>query len=136
MTHEVAEDSLAKIASQAPAPEEVRAPAAPEQATRPDRRRAPRVAVSIGAACRPAERSAEVAWRGSLVNISETGMCLELARKFEPGALLSISLGGKKHRRRSLLARVMWVKRAESGRWFHGCRYDQPLRDGEIQDLA
>jgi hypothetical protein len=92
--------------------------------------------VSIGAACRPFEGSADAAWRGALVNISETGMCVELARKFEPGAVLTISLGGKKHRRRSLLGKVMWVKKAESGRWQLGCHYDQPLRDEEIQDLA
>ena len=125
------EPVIDEVPEPAPAPEP-----APKKATGSDRRRAPRVSVTIGAACRPLERNADAAWRGSLVNISETGMCLELRRKFEPGALLSVSLGGRKHRRRSLLARVMWVKRAESGRWHLGCHYDQPLREGEIEDLT
>ncbi|MCI0682054.1 MAG: protein kinase [Gemmataceae bacterium] len=120
--------------SLAPPPEP--APA-PKKAACGDRRGAPRIAAKIGAACRPLERCTDAAaWRGKLVNISETGLCLELKRRFEVGTVLTISMGGKKHQRRSLLARVMWAKKAVHDRWRLGCHYDQPLSADEVQDLV
>ncbi len=102
----------------------------------PERRRAPRLPTRIGAACRPLERDAAAVWRGVVVNLSDSGLCLELGRKFEPGALLAIRMGGQKLRRQSLLVRVMWVKKRSAQSWQIGCQYDQPLSEQEVKDLA
>jgi serine/threonine protein kinase len=101
-----------------------------------ERRKKPRVATQVGAACRPLERGPTMAWRGSLINLSETGLCLQLNRKFEPGTNLMISMGGEKLRRRSLLARVMWVQRCSERVWRIGCNYDEPLTWQEVCDLS
>jgi serine/threonine protein kinase len=101
-----------------------------------ERRKKPRVTTKVGAVCRPFERDTVLAWRGSLIDLSETGLCLQLNRKFEPGTNLTISLGGKKLRRRSLLARVLWVQRCSERVWRMGCNFDQPLTWQEICDLA
>lgn len=101
-----------------------------------ERRRKSRVATRVGAACRPFEQSTGMAWRGLLCNISETGLCLHLNRKFEPGTHIIISMGGAKLRRRSLLARVMWVRKGSERAWCIGCQYDQPLSRQEVCDLS
>lgn len=86
-------------------------------------------------ACRPLERTPDKTWGGHVVNLSENGLCLELNRRFEPGALLTIMLEGGLHTRRSLVARVIWVKPAAEKTWKMGCQFDQPLCEFEIQEL-
>ena len=87
------------------------------------------------AKCLPVERERGEAWPGKLVNISETGLCLELARRFEPGAVLHISLDCEQLQRQSLLLRVMWVKQLKPGAFQLGCQHDQPLNDCEVAAL-
>ena len=101
-----------------------------------DRRRKTRVPTQVGAACKPFDRSTAMSWRGSLVNISETGLCLQLNRKFEPGTNIMISMGGEKLHLRSLVARVMWVEKCSPRVWRIGCQYDQPLSSQEVCDLS
>jgi serine/threonine protein kinase len=107
-----------------------------KEASGRDRRRKTRVATRVGAACKPFDRSTAMSWRGSLVNISETGLCLQLNRTFEPGTNIMISVGGAKLHRRSLVARVMWVQKCSAGVWHIGCHYDQPLSSQEVCDLS
>jgi serine/threonine protein kinase len=101
-----------------------------------ERRRKTRVATHVGAACRPFDRCSSMVWRGSLVDISETGLCLRLNRKFEPGTNIMISVGGEKLHLRSLVARVMWVEKCSPRAWRIGCQYDQPLSSQEVRDLS
>jgi eukaryotic-like serine/threonine-protein kinase len=86
--------------------------------------------------CHPVERTPVDPWQAQVVNISEGGMCLELCRRFEPGALLTVVLEGKETRRQSLVVQVRWVKQLSLKRWQMGCRHDQPLNDFEVSDLA
>ena len=46
---------------------------------------------------------------GEVVNLSETGLCLEINRRFERGALLTVVLAGDRERRRSLVAKTAVV---------------------------
>jgi hypothetical protein len=70
-----------------------------------------------------------------VLNLSEDGLCLELGRRFEPGALLTVMLESGQHSRRSLVARVIWVKQSTEKHWKMGCQFDQPLCAFEIQEL-
>jgi hypothetical protein len=56
-----------------------------------------------------------MAWRGSLINIAETGLCLQSNRDFEPGTHIMISMRGAKLHRRSMPVRVMWVEKGSDG---------------------
>lgn len=86
-------------------------------------------------ACRAMERPLTEGWKGQVVNISEGGLCLELGRRFEPGAILTVALDAETAERRSVLVRVVWVDKTAKQVWKHGCQYDQPLADFEVHQL-
>jgi len=110
------------------------APNVPE-ADNSNKRGKARFASQRRTACRALQRMPDKTWPGHVLNLSENGLCLELTRRFEPGSLLTIVLEGGQHSRRSLVARVMWVKPAKEKSWKMGCQFDQPLCAFEIQDL-
>jgi serine/threonine protein kinase len=85
--------------------------------------------------CFALARSVGKSWRGRTVNISETGVCLELNRRFEPGAILTFTLGDPGQSRNSLVAQVKWVRQVGPRVWQVGCRFDQHLCDFELNDL-
>jgi serine/threonine protein kinase len=114
-----------------PAPAAVVA-SAPEASGRENRRRV-RFASQRSTACLPLQR--EKPWEAQVVNISETGLCLQINRRFERGALLTLVLEGENTRRRSLVARVMWVKHQGAKLWKMGCQFDQPLCEFEVAEL-
>jgi serine/threonine protein kinase len=86
-------------------------------------------------ACRPLQKAVDDPWVGKVLNISETGLCLELKRRFERGTLLTFVLQGSQTRRRSLVGRVMWVKQLSPESWTMGCQLDRPLSEPEIQEI-
>ena len=59
-----------------------------------------------------------------------------LCRAAETGALLTIVLDDEQTSRRSLVARVVWVKKDSSEYWRMGCRFDQPLCEFELNELC
>jgi serine/threonine protein kinase len=87
-------------------------------------------------ACRALEWTPGESWSGQVVNISETGLCLELSRRFEPGSILTIVLNGQVSQRRSVLVRIVWVEQVTKRLWRMGCQYDQPLCDFEVQEMS
>jgi serine/threonine protein kinase len=88
-----------------------------------------------GTFCKPLQRAPDNSWGGQVVNLSETGLCLELSRRFEPGALLTIVLEGTEASRRSVVARVVWVHKDSPKKWTLGCKFDNPLCDFEVEAL-
>ncbi len=88
-----------------------------------------------GTACKPLQRAPDKAWSGRVLNISEGGMCLELERRYEPGALLTVVLDGSAAKRGSMVARVVWVRQDVPKKWTLGCQFDQPLCDFEVEEL-
>jgi serine/threonine protein kinase len=100
-----------------------------------ERRLSKRFPSQRATSCFALARTVGKAWRGRVVNISETGVCLELRRRFEPGAMLTFALEGPLHSRQSLVIRVMWVRKAGESSWQVGCQFDAPLCDMEVLDL-
>lgn len=86
-------------------------------------------------ACRALQRLPDKKWSGRVVNLSESGLCLELSRRFEPGAMLTIALEGSQIPRRLLVARVVWVKLVGEKSWQLGCQLDKPLSEFELREL-
>jgi serine/threonine protein kinase len=89
-----------------------------------------------GSSCRPLQRAPEKPWVGQVANISENGLCLEIGRRFERGTLLTVVLKGPQASRRSLVVRVVWVKKQSSQTWRIGCQFDRPLCDFEVTELC
>jgi serine/threonine protein kinase len=116
-----------------------KAPAAEEAAAPPggkEHRVKARYSAPGHTSCQPVQRASDGhVWDGRLANISETGLCVELNRRFEPGAFLAVTLQGLRAWPFFLLARVVWVKRDASDRWKLGCRFDQPLTEPELKEL-
>jgi serine/threonine protein kinase len=86
-------------------------------------------------ACRVLQRELEDGWPGQVVNLSESGLCLRLPRRFEPGTLLALAMENSAQQRRSIVVRIMWVKHLARNAWQMGCRYDSPLGEREVQEL-
>ena len=86
-------------------------------------------------ACQPIQRQRDAnSWVGQAINLSEAGLCLELSRRFEQGALLLVDLQSEQCEPRSVIVRVVWVKpQPPSGRRL-GCKFTQPLCESEIQE--
>jgi serine/threonine protein kinase len=85
--------------------------------------------------CRALQWTPGENWFGKLINVSESGLCLQLSRRFEPGAILTVVLDSQTSRRRSVLVRVVWVEKVSKKQWKMGCHYDQPLCDFEVRDM-
>ncbi len=78
----------------------------------------------------------DLKWAATIQNISQGGVCLNLRRRFEPGAALAIELPGKStDDTYTVLARVVNVRRQESGYWFLGCQFVSELSEDEMKRL-
>jgi eukaryotic-like serine/threonine-protein kinase len=100
-----------------------------------DVRREKRYPARRKTSCQPLQRLPDESWAGQVVNLSRNGICLKLGRRFERGALLRVVLEGEQTKRRSVVARVVWVKPDTHKTWRLGCRFDQPLSDFEVHEL-
>jgi serine/threonine protein kinase len=107
----------------------------PEKKKDENRRAKDRYSSKRATKCRPVQRVIDEAWDGRMVDISQTGVCLQLSRRFEPGALLTLLPEGEPTGRRSLVVLVRWVKRSGTRTWQIGCQFDQALCDFEVNEL-
>ena len=112
-----------------------RKPAAKAGTAAPDRRIKKRYPSRRRLACQPMQHDSP-AWTGQVIDLSETGLCLELGRRFERGVLLTVLFESEGDEPRSAVVRVMWVKQQSPGAWRMGCQFDQPLSDTEVRELA
>jgi eukaryotic-like serine/threonine-protein kinase len=85
--------------------------------------------------CERLQGAYERSWSGRVVDISETGLCWELDRRFEQGVMLAIALEGELVIRHSLVACVMWVQQLGPQSWKMGCQFAQPLTEREMHGL-
>jgi hypothetical protein len=74
-------------------------------------------------------------WAGSVVDISQDGVCLQLNRRFERGALLTIRFEAGPALQHSVIACVKWVKQATPKSWRVGCQFAQTLSESELNSL-
>jgi serine/threonine protein kinase len=108
-----------------------------ERASSIDRRAAVRYPSGISSSCQPTSRVKERAWSGKVQDISSTGVCLILGRRFEPGTILTAELQGKRRGSRSTrLIRVLRVFEQTKGKFFVGCAFQRPLSDSELKVLV
>ena len=97
-----------------------------------DRRNSARFSCKLEAACRPVAMTAN--WSGKTADISADGVGLVLSRRFEPGTILSISLGGQQDSAYMPLARVRRVTSVGTF-WRVGCTWTDELTTDELHGL-
>jgi hypothetical protein len=77
-----------------------------------------------------------VVWPLLLQDVSATGVGLLLARRCEPGTVLSVEVvAGAEREVRRLAARVVRVRKDGFGHWAHGCAFVTPLAAAELDVL-
>jgi hypothetical protein len=75
-------------------------------------------------------------WRGELRDLSVGGLGLVLERRFEPGTVLAVALGGGASLTgRRLLARVVYARAQGGRRWLLGCAFLSRLSTDHLQSL-
>ena len=119
-----------------------RTPKASHAADRPgavavERRAHVRYPVEIESSCSPLVVGQEMQWTGKICDLSQGGIGILLARRFELGTLLGIEIqessGGSLGRR---LARVVHVTPHSSGGWIVGCCFASELTEDEVKSLV
>jgi serine/threonine protein kinase len=101
-----------------------------------ERRAIVRYPAVLQTSCQPLVRLRESEWPARTVNVSVTGLCLVMHRRFEKGTHLIVEILGRHDRMtRQLLARVMRVRRQGSGEWAIGCKLSRQLADAELHEL-
>jgi serine/threonine protein kinase len=101
-----------------------------------DRRTKKRYPSRRSTTCDKLQEPSFESWVSKVVDISRTGICLELKRRFERGVLLTILLERGPTLQRSVVARVTWVERLSPRDWKMGCRFAQPLSELEIHGMC
>jgi hypothetical protein len=75
-------------------------------------------------------------WRGEVRDLSVGGFGLVLERRFEPGTVLAVALGGDPARAgRPMLARVVHARALGGRRWRLGCAFLSRLSTDQLQSL-
>jgi serine/threonine protein kinase len=85
--------------------------------------------------CWPVVEKQKANWTARVENISASGVCLRLKRRFEPGTLLAIELRRKNRSATTfVLVRVLWVKQESAKTWALGGAFERGLLDWEVED--
>lgn len=72
-------------------------------------------------------------WPSRVTDVSATGLCLEVDRRYEPGTVLTIELG--EDGEYTYMVRAKWVREVGPGRWHVGCTFNQRLTEPELRLL-
>jgi hypothetical protein len=82
-------------------------------------------------------RDRDAGWPASVQNLSAGGIGLVLARRFEPGTLVSLRLEGVvEGSGHTLLARVVRVSPRRNGGWTLGCAFTRKLEADIFHELV
>jgi eukaryotic-like serine/threonine-protein kinase len=97
-----------------------------------DRRRAVRYPTHLEASCRSVHEVRR-RWGAEVQDISTTGVCLRMGRRFEQGAVLAVEVLDEQSQSTSTLyAKVLWVRKTAAKEWETGCAFNSPLDAGEL----
>jgi hypothetical protein len=97
-----------------------------------------RQACNLSAACLPVSAwgRKDARWPATISDISQGGIRLIVARRFEPGAGLGIELPGTAGEEPyTVLAKVVHVQGLPDGSWALGCKFISELSEDEVQRL-
>jgi hypothetical protein len=98
-----------------------------------ERRASVRYASRAEVTCAPLARTREATWAARIQDISASGLCLRLGRRFEPGTLLVVELRQPADRLcRFVLAQVRRARQLSPRAWSIGCSFEHLLLDYEV----
>jgi PilZ domain len=97
-----------------------------------------RLACDLPGFCQPAagRGSSEARFAATVRDISQSGVCIQLPRRYEPGTGLAIELAAKgRHEKCTFFAKVIHIKSHSPGLWSLGCQFVSPLSEEELQGV-
>ncbi|MFO0925512.1 MAG: PilZ domain-containing protein [Gemmataceae bacterium] len=97
-----------------------------------ERREFDRFTCEIPTTCQPPAAWRKDPWPATIRDISNSGICLVLNRRFEKGAGLAVELPTDQGKTSTSLARVVHVRPLPEGGWLLGCHFISELSDDEI----
>ena len=107
-----------------------------EKKSAQDRRGGVRYNVALDANCRPAARTISQRWTGTITDLSATGLCLRVKRRFETGSILEISFTlASDDSSVNQLARVRWLKDTDTKAWLLGCEFINALPEADLESI-
>jgi serine/threonine protein kinase len=109
-------------------------PAGPTKKAPHERRASERYEVEVTGNCRAAGTGKR--WASAVMDISTTGMCLQVNRRFEPGSILEVAMSlNPDDSEVNQLAHVRWVKAADSKAWLLGCEFVNQMSSADLETL-
>jgi c-di-GMP-binding flagellar brake protein YcgR len=102
-----------------------------------DQRTWRRFDVHVQAAFQKVGESDERRYAGTILNISASGVGLEVEQPVLPGSLLNLELGGTNNRNsKTILACVVHAARKGDTNWALGCNFIRELNEAEFQEMV
>jgi serine/threonine protein kinase len=97
-----------------------------------ERRLAIRYPTNLGASCHSVHE-ARRRWSAEVQDISTSGVCLRLSRRFERGAVLAVEVLDEQSQATSTLyVKVLWILEIAANTWEAGCTFNSPLDQDEL----
>jgi hypothetical protein len=84
---------------------------------------------------KPPPGEPEVAWLGSVRDVSAAGIGLSMSRRFEPGVELIVELSAQAGESVIFPVCVVHATPEKEGAWIIGCEFVFPLSPEELQDF-
>jgi serine/threonine protein kinase len=110
--------------------------ASSETTSHNERRAARRYPIAIDAFCRQVLGRTD-ANAAEIQDLSATGACLQMRRRFEVGTVLAVQILDEPGVGMApILARARWVRQAPDQRWQVGCAFHCPLTEDELTRLV
>jgi serine/threonine protein kinase len=104
----------------------------PISSSPPERRIARRYPSALTAICQPI-RDSNQQWMGRILNVSRTGIRLQVDRRFEPGTVLDIEVvDAESGDTSTFIARVRWVKETKTHQWNLGCAFGRAITEADL----
>jgi hypothetical protein len=89
----------------------------------------------VPTSCQPAAAN-EPRWDATIEDISKSGLCLRLRRRFEPRSGLAVELPGDGQEGYTVYVKVIHVRSDGDGFWYLGCRFMSELSEDELRRLV
>src|SRR5262249_25641301 len=114
------------------------APAAEATAKGRERRVHVRYPVQLASSCLPGHHHDPAELPAVIQDISASGLCLRLSRRFEKGSILHIRVqsANSPDTQSTFTVKVCWVKASAPNTWLLGCEFGMTISQKELEFLC
>lgn len=101
-----------------------------------ERRVDSRFSIELEAKCRAVANRAGQRWDALIVDLSVSGICMQMSRRFEVGSVLEVFFSNDEEDSAvTHLVRVRWLKSTEKNGWMFGCEFVNTINEDQVQSI-